>query len=179
ADDRTHQHRFAAARTTDHADDLALAHVQVQAVMHDLRTESVDQPAHADDGVIGAHQPTCMNQIAATASSRITSEIVCTTLEVVRSPSDCAVPSTCRPSRQPISPITSANTGAFDMPTKKCRSSMVSCSRTMKACGGMPTSNAATAMPPSRPEPMEKKVSSGSISSSASSRGITSSSIGS
>ena len=52
-----------------------------------------------------------------------------TTLEVVRSPSDCAVPSVCRPSRQPISAITIANTGAFDMPTQKCRVSIISCMR--------------------------------------------------
>jgi hypothetical protein len=58
-----------------------------------------------------------MNQIAAIASITITSEMLCTTLEVVRSPTDCAVPLTCSPSRQPISAISRANTGALDKPT--------------------------------------------------------------
>src|SRR5690606_11276791 len=160
ADDRAHQHRLAAARAADHPEDLALAHVDVEAVVHHLGTEAVDQAAHADDGFGAAHQPTCMNQIAAIASRMITSENVCTTLEVVRSPSDCAVPCTCSPSRQPIRPITSANTGALDMPTKKCRSSTVSCRRAAKACGVMPISKAATAMPPRMPEIMAMKVSS-------------------
>src|SRR5690606_20218445 len=110
-------------------------------LVHGLAAEAVDQAAHADQrrwpvlaaggwltlevGVGGhAHQSMYMNQIAASASNTITSEIVCTTLEVVRSPTDCAVPLTCRPSRQPISPITIANSGALDMPTRKWRSSI-------------------------------------------------------
>src|SRR5690606_1368886 len=102
-----------------------------------LRTEAVGEAAHADDRFaaivvtgnvqvrVGHHQSMYMNQIAASASNTITSEIVCTTLEVVRSPTDCAVPLTCKPSRQPINPITRANNRALDMPTRKCRSSIV------------------------------------------------------
>src|SRR5690606_39865292 len=102
-----------------------------------LAAEAVDQAAHAEHrrpvvavgrilplGVrVGghAHQSMYMNQTAASASNTITSEIVCTTLEVVRSPTDCAVPLTCRPTRPPISPITLATTGATDRPTWKRR----------------------------------------------------------
>src|SRR5690606_35997293 len=134
-DDGAHQHRLAAARPPDHTDDLAGAHVQVQAFVHHLLAETVLQPADADDRlafgflVHRRHQPMCMNQIAANASITITSEIVCTTLDVVRSPTDWAVPVTCSPSRQPISAITSANTGALDMPIRKWRSSICSCIR--------------------------------------------------
>ena len=121
----------------------------------------------------------CMNHSAASASIMITSEMACTTLDVVRSPTDCAVPSTRRPSRQPIRPITSANTGAFDRPTRKWRTSMVSCMRAMYICGGMSRSKAPTVTPPARPAIIEMKVSSGSITSRASRRGITSRSMGS
>jgi hypothetical protein len=49
-DQRAHQHRFAAARTADHAQDLAGAYVQVEVLVHRLRTEAVEHAAHADHG---------------------------------------------------------------------------------------------------------------------------------
>src|SRR6478672_2372324 len=179
AEDRAHQHRLAAARTAD----LAGAHVEVEILVHDLLAEAVDQPAHADHRrVIVAdchHHPICMNQIAAIASSTITSEMVCTTLDVVRSPTDCAVPSVCRPSRQPISAMTIANTGAFERPTRKWRSSIVCSMRAKYAGTGMSSASAPTVRPPSSPARSAMKVSSGSMASMASRRGITSRSTGS
>ncbi len=50
--DGAHQHRLAAARAADHAEDLAAAHVQVQAVVHGLFAEAVDQAADLDDGIV-------------------------------------------------------------------------------------------------------------------------------
>src|SRR5690606_30580122 len=108
-----------------------------------LLAGAVDQPAHADQRCVADHhaiqralvrlaghqKSISMNHSAANASITITIEIDCTTLEVVRSPSDCAVPWVCRPSRQPISAITIANTGALTMPTTKCRTSIISCMR--------------------------------------------------
>ena len=120
-----------------------------------------------------------MNHSAAKASITITIEIDWTTLEVVRSPSDCAVPCTCRPSRQPIRAMIIAKIGAFTMPTTKWRISIISCMRAMYATAGMSRFNAPTAMPPSRPATIAMKVSSGSITSNASTRGITSRSTGS
>ena len=55
ADDRTHQHRLAAARTTHNAEHLAAAHVEVQAFVHDLLAEAVLEPAHADGDVVVGH----------------------------------------------------------------------------------------------------------------------------
>src|SRR5690606_25961388 len=112
------QHRLAGAGPADDADDLAALHVEVDTVVHHLGAEHVAQAAHADRrrGVVdavgghgagdGVHQSISRKNIAAKASMRITSEIVCTTLEVVRSPTDWAVPSVWKPSRQPISAIT-------------------------------------------------------------------------
>src|SRR3546814_16012903 len=51
------------------------------------------------ESLLHRHHPMCMNQIAASAAMLITSEIVCTKREVVRSPTDCAVPFTGRPSK--------------------------------------------------------------------------------
>src|SRR5690606_40783669 len=61
-----------------------------------------------------AHQSISMKNMAAKASIRMTREMVCTTLEVVRSPTDWAVPCTWKPSRQPIRAMTVAKTGALD-----------------------------------------------------------------
>ena len=46
-----------------------------------------------------------MKNRAAIASTTITTKIDCTTLEVVRSPTDCALPVTRKPSRQPMTAI--------------------------------------------------------------------------
>src|SRR5690242_5077210 len=96
-EDGAHQHRLAGAGPADDADDLAAAYVQIEILVHDLVTEDIGQPAHANRQLVGvgpgrAHQSISMKNSAASASSRITSEIVCTTLEVVRSPTDSAVP---------------------------------------------------------------------------------------
>src|SRR3546814_3310581 len=55
SEDRAHQHRRAGARAADHAQDLAAAHVEIEAFVHDLFAEAVDQAAHGDDrfAVIG------------------------------------------------------------------------------------------------------------------------------
>ena len=55
ADDRTHQHRLAAARAADHADDLAAPHVEVEVLMHHLFAELIAQPADFDDVSLGGH----------------------------------------------------------------------------------------------------------------------------
>ena len=72
-----------------------------------------------------------------------------------------------------------ANTGALDMPTRKCCTRTLSFMRAMYICGGMSRSKAPTVTPPASPASMAMKVSSGSITSRASTRGITSRSIGS
>src|SRR3546814_17549672 len=105
--------------------------------MHHLRTEAVLQRTDANDwigpGAIRAHQSISMKNNAARASSTITEAMLCTTLEVVRSPTDCAVPSTLNPSRQPISDITTANSGALPRPIRKWRTATVSWNRVRKA----------------------------------------------
>ena len=54
-----------------------------------------------------------MQNSAAIASTTITTKIDCTTAEVVCSPTDCALPCTRKPSRQPITAIRKAKIGAF------------------------------------------------------------------
>src|SRR5690606_14799657 len=154
----------------DHAEDLARHHVQVEPVVHDLFAETIHQSAHPDDRITlhaGHHQPISISQMAKNASSTITSEIDCTTLEVVRSPSDCAVPLTCSPSRQPIKLITSANTGALPKPTHRCFKAMVSCMRARYCWGGISRLNAPTVSPPSSPAIIATKVSSGRVTNNA------------
>src|SRR5690606_30825579 len=119
ADDAAQQHRLAGTRAADHAEDLATADIQVEIVVHGLAAEAVHQSAHLDQR-FAVHQPISMNNSAAMASIRITMKIDCTTLEVVCSPTDCALPLTLKPSRQPITAIRKANTGALPMPTRKC-----------------------------------------------------------
>ena len=52
ADDGAQQHRLAGARAADDADHLAAPHIEVDAVMDDLRAERIDQVAHPDDDVV-------------------------------------------------------------------------------------------------------------------------------
>ncbi len=90
-DDRAHQHRFAGARSADHAEDLAAPHVEIEAVVDDLVAERVAQPPHRDDdlafGSVRAHiQPTWLKNTAKKASSTITRKIAWTTAVVVRWP---------------------------------------------------------------------------------------------
>lgn len=92
ADDAAQQHRLAGARSADHAENLAATDVQVETVVHGLAAEAVDQSAYLDQCVVARHQPISMKNSAAMASSRITMKIAWTTLEVVCSPTDCALP---------------------------------------------------------------------------------------
>src|SRR3546814_7514393 len=56
ANDRTHQHRFARARSADHTQNLSPAHVEIQMFMHDLIAKTVAQTAHTDRDIIILHR---------------------------------------------------------------------------------------------------------------------------
>src|SRR5690606_37445242 len=117
ADNGAQQHRFARARTADHAEDLTREGVQIQVLVHGLLAEAVDQPADRHQGfAFVAHQSITMQNRAASASSRMTTKMDCTTAEVVCSPTDSALPRTLKPSMQPMMAIRKGNRGALAMP---------------------------------------------------------------
>src|SRR6185437_15044961 len=98
AEDGSQQHRLAGAGAADHAQDFSAVDVEVQVFVHDLFAELAAQAAHLDQRVTrfggcgDGHQFISMKNSAAMASTTITRKIDCTTLEVVRSPTDCALP---------------------------------------------------------------------------------------
>src|SRR5690606_14940066 len=114
ADDGAQQHRLAAARTAHHAEDLAAEHIEVETVVHAVAIEPVDQRAHLSQALARAivggagHQPSSMKNIAAKASRNMTAKTDSTTLDVVCSPTDCALPPGLKPSRQTINAIRNA-----------------------------------------------------------------------
>jgi len=75
--------------------------------------------------------------------------------------------------------IKKAKIGAFTMPTKKCCTPMSDCSSERNIAGEISSATAHTTPPPTIPESIARKVSIGSATSSASTRGSTSNSIGS
>ncbi len=105
-------------------------------------------------------------------------KIDCTTLEVVCSPTDCALPLALKPSKQPITAIRKANTGALAMPTRKWLSGMSRCKMVKNMAGEMSSAKEQTTSPPTMPLRMPIKVRIGSVISIASTRGSTSSSMG-
>ena len=49
ADDGAQQHRFARARSADHAHHLARHHIQIEMIVDQIAAKLVDEAAHADD----------------------------------------------------------------------------------------------------------------------------------
>src|SRR5690606_26550984 len=151
------QHRFARARATHHAENLAAADIQVKIFVHALPAEAVGQAADLDHRLCRAHQPISMKNSAAMASSRITTKIDCTTLEVVCSPTDWALPLALKPSRQPITAIRKANSGALPRPTRKWFSEMSRCRMVKNIAGEISSASAQTTSPPTMPQSMPTK----------------------
>src|SRR5690625_1294559 len=184
AHDGTQQHRFSGTRAPDHTQDFTGADVQIQPVMHDVPAKGIAQVAYLDDAVRlfvirAGYHPISMKNRAARASSRITTKMECTTAAVVCSPTDCALPCTLKPSRQPITAIRNAKTGALAMPSTKWRTGTSSANVSRNTCGEMSRDTAQTSMPPAMPDIMPTKVRMGSDTCMASTRGNTSSSTGS
>src|SRR3569623_288206 len=142
--------RLASAGSADDAENLAAPDIQVQRIVHDLGAEHVAQASHFDDG-FRAHRWICMKNMANKASKTITRKIDCTTEAVVWRPTDSALPSTLKPSRQPTAAMRIAKTGAFTMPTQKCRISVISCRRAMNMAGVMSRSKDPTKPTPTLP----------------------------
>ena len=124
ADDRSHQHRFAGARSAHHAENLAAPHIEIKVVVHDLILEAVAQPLHPDDEIVafallrhGQFHPIQVKNTAKKASRTITRKIACTTADVVLSPTCSASDSTSIPWKQPAIAMIAPNTGALTSPT--------------------------------------------------------------
>ena len=104
AKDGTQQHAFAGSRSTDDAEHLARDDRHVEAIVHGLRAETVDNAERfdrrSDSSLLAdtpAHIPISMNSTANIALARITRKIACTTAMVVRRPSSREDPRTCMP----------------------------------------------------------------------------------
>ncbi len=89
------QHRLARARAADDAEHLVFIDLHVQAVVHQLGAEAVDQSANLQDRV--PHMSSSMNSTANAASARMTRKIAWTTATVVSRPSSREEPRTCMP----------------------------------------------------------------------------------
>src|SRR5690606_38634686 len=122
-DDRPHQHGLARARPAHDADDLAAPHLKVEVFVDHLFAEAVAQPGNADHGAaaIGflGHQfhPVAVKKTAKNASIPMTRKSACTGAAVGRRPPSSALPRSCMPWKQPVTAITSPNTGALMRPT--------------------------------------------------------------
>ena len=112
SDDRTHQHRFAGARTANDAQYLPHTDVEVELIVDDLRAKGIAQSAHLYRNVVmrvpvvgmgkgrlrhHQSQPIPVKNTAKKASSTMTRKIPCTTASVVRRPTSSAFALTCMP----------------------------------------------------------------------------------
>src|SRR5215471_17985977 len=115
ADQRAHQHRFAAAGGADKSNDLARAHVEGEMVDDRVAAKPNHEVAGADCGRLAWHGyiPMEAKNTANRPSSTITRKIDFTTDVVVCRPSDSALPRTRRPSLVAMMPMTSAMNGAL------------------------------------------------------------------
>src|SRR3546814_8999162 len=166
ANDRTHQHGFARARSADHTQNLSPAHVEIQMFMHDLIAKTVAQAAHTDRDIIILHrlrdpflvdsdlfffrhtQPIQVKKTAKKESSTITRKIACTTAAVVRRPTSSAFPSTCMPWKQPELAMIIPKTGALTNPTYKSVLGTTTRHRWMTDMGGISSETAQRKPPP-------------------------------
>src|SRR6185295_11542542 len=132
------KHRLAAARAADDAEHLAVHHLHIEPVVHELRAEAVDDARDLDDGF--AHMSRCLKSTAKTASAKITRKIDCTTATVVRRPSSREDSRTCMPRTVPTNAMSIANTGALITPTQNVVGAIDSCTRVRYCAGGMSNS---------------------------------------
>src|SRR6185295_1094032 len=122
--DGSQQDRFAAARRTDQAEDLAAADVERKPVEHVFFPESNRQVAHRNCRGLRrfrhrTHIPIEAKKIANRPSRTMTRKIDFTTDVVVCNPNDSALPLTRNPSLHATAPMTSAMNGALMIPTSK------------------------------------------------------------
>src|SRR5258706_533511 len=128
---------------------------------------------------LGAHTSSFSNRTEKNASSTITRNIDFTTARVVSRPTLSAEPLTRSPCMQLMMAMMKAKTGALNRPTNKSLRSIACCARDRYCRGDTSSSTWAIAAPPTSPIMSAKKVSSGSVITSAITRGTTSTCIGS
>jgi hypothetical protein len=136
SDDGAQQDRFAGARGADQAEDLALLHVEGDAVENGGAAEADHKIAHPQGDFvrrIGRPHPRyglgqrhaasylsmAAKNTAKNPSRTMTRKIDFTTAAVVCRPSDSALPFVSSPSTQAMMPMISAMNGALIMPTMK------------------------------------------------------------
>src|SRR5690606_5688819 len=103
------------AAAADDRDQLAGAYRQVDAVVHHLAPEA-GRHALQRDHRHRAQRPIPCSTTANSASITITPTIACTTVDVVLTPIVRVSRAPVMPIRQPITAISSANTGALTRP---------------------------------------------------------------
>src|SRR5262245_291215 len=176
ADRLLQQHRLAGAAAADQCHHFAAFDPEAHAVVDQIAAEPGD---HRVDLQHRSHQMSnrC-NVTANTASSTMTQTMLCTTVEVVCSPTLRASRATARPMRHAIIAMKTANTGALAKPITTALRSSVPCKRFTNAGAEMPSCAALISMPPAMPATSPTNTSSGRPTASATSRGITSTWIG-
>ena len=126
------------------------SHLHVEAVVHELRPEAVDQPAHFQDRV--DQMSISMNSTANSASARITRKMACTTAtrgqpaELARGVAHLHAAIACRPCA-----ISIANTGALTTPTQKVVRGDGLLTRVRYCVSGMSSRKRHSSAPPVRP----------------------------
>ena len=135
------QHRLAGAASTDERHDLPGIDLEAHAVVHDGVAEARDDLLQANEG--WCHQiPRRWSTTANAASSRMTQTMLCTTVDVVCSPTLRASRDTDSPMRQATLPMKSPKTGALPSPTITFVESSTEWSRSRRSsrdaelCGG-------------------------------------------
>src|SRR5579885_488056 len=117
-EDAPQQHRLSGPGAADDPEHLVLTDLEIQALVHHLGAEAVDQSLHLQNGVRD-QTPISMKSTAKSASARMTRKMAWTTATVVSRPSSREEPRTCIPRCVPAIAMSTANTGALMMPTQK------------------------------------------------------------
>ncbi len=118
SDDLAHQHGLTGAAAADQGVERATLQRETDSIVHRLLTEARDDRINFEDRRQAVlHTPISWKNTANAASSRITATMLCTTVDVVAMPTARVSRATDIPMRQPITAITSANTGALANPT--------------------------------------------------------------
>src|SRR5215831_10678871 len=140
ARERLEEHRLPRPRASRDAEDLTARDFQIDAVVHFLSAEAVDDTLRRENGFAvvsgaGGHSPSFSNRMEKNASRTITRKIDFTTARVVSRPTLSADPRTRSPCMQPMMPMITAKTGALMMPTYRSFQSTALCTRSMYCTG--------------------------------------------
>src|SRR6185436_2101984 len=166
------QHRLAGSAGADERHHLAPADREAHPVVDHLGAEARDHGIGFEHPL---HQRSRLWSATAKIASRtMTQTMLCTTVEVVLSPTLRASRATSNPMRQAIMAMKAPNTGALATPMTNALIGSTACRRSRNAAAPMSSCQAPTSMPPATPATSPTNTSTGSATTIAARRGITS-----